>query len=80
MRKSVIILACILVGSTLFSGCTDRRGRSGQDTNAGSSVEVDDTDIVDTDIDAGTEHLPDGFTYSFKDPDSSGGIAVTPRA
>ena len=49
-------------------------------------MEIDDTDI---DIDAGTKpgaednsdnvSLPDGYTYSFKDPDNADGIVVTPR-
>ena len=80
MKKIAIILACMLVCFSLFTGCTD------QDTNVGNSVEFDDTDI---DIDAGTKpgaednsdsvSLPDGYTYSFKDPDNADGIVVTPR-
>ncbi len=85
MKKFTIILVCMLVCFTLFSGCTDKKGNNYQDTNVGNSVEIDDTDIADTDIDIdtdfepGTETLPDGFTYTFKDPDNADGIVVTPK-
>ena len=52
----------------------------------GNSVEIDDTDIeIDTEPGLDTEDnsddvtLPDGFTYSFRDPDNADGIVVTPR-
>ena len=86
MKKFMMILACVLVCFSLFTGCTDQKGNDDQDTNLGNSVEIDDTDI---DIDAGTKpgaednsdnvSLPDGYTYSFKDPDNADGIVVTPR-
>jgi len=84
MKKFTIILACMLVCFTLFSGCTDKKGNDDQDTNVGNSMEIDDTDIVDTDVDTdtdvpGTGTLPDGFTYEFKDPENSDGIVVTPK-
>ncbi len=85
MKKFTIILVCMLVCFTLFSGCTDKKGNNNQDANVGNSVEIDDTDIADTDIDIdtdlepGTETLPDGFTYTFKDPDNADGIVVTPK-
>ncbi len=85
MKKFTIILVCMLVCFTLFSGCTDKKGNNDQDTNVGNSVEVDDTDIantdvdIDTDVEPGTETLPDGFTYEFKDPDNTDGIVVTPK-
>ena len=54
--------------------------------NVGNSVEIDDTDIdVDTGTKPGAEDnsdsvsLPDGYTYSFKDPDNADGIVVTPK-
>ena len=84
MKKIAIILACMLVCFLLFTGCTNLKDGSDQDTNVGNSVEIDDTDI-----DAGTKpgaednsdnvSLPDGYTYSFKDPDNADGIVVTPR-
>ena len=86
MKKIMMILACVLVCFSLFTGCTNQKGNDDQDTNLGNSVEIDDTDI---DIDAGTKpgaednsdsvSLPDGYTYSFKDPDNADGIVVTPR-
>ncbi len=86
MKKIAITLACALVCFSLFTGCTDQKDGDNQDTNVGNSVEFDDTDI---DIDAGTKpgakdksdnvSLPDGYTYSFKDPDNADGIVVTPR-
>lgn len=85
MKKISIILVCMLVCFTLFSGCTDKKGNDDQDTNVGNSVEIDDTDIADTDVDTdidvepGTATLPDGFTYEFKDPENSDGIVVTPK-
>ena len=85
MKKFMMILACVLVCFSLFTGCTNQKDGSDQDTNLGNSVEIDDTDI---DIDAGTKpgaednsdnvSLPDGYTYSFKDPDNTDGIVVTP--
>ena len=86
MKKIAIILACMLVCFLLFTGCTNLKDGSDQDTNVGNSVEFDDTDI---DIDSGTKpgaednsdsvSLPDGYTYSFKGPDNAGGIVVTPK-
>ena len=84
MKKITGILACMLVCFLLFTGCTNQKDGSNQDTNVGNSVEFDDIDI-----DAGTKpgsednsdsvSLPDGYTYSFKDPDNADGIVVTPR-
>lgn len=86
MKKTAIILACMLICFALFTGCTDQKDGNEQDTNLGNSVEIDDADL---DIDAerkpdaedGSDgvDLPDGFTYSFKDPDNADGIVVTPR-
>ncbi len=52
----------------------------------GNSVEIDGTDIdVDAETKPGAEDnsdsvsLPDGYSYSFKDPDNVDGIVVTPR-
>ena len=86
MKKIAIILVCMLVCFSLFTGCTDQKDGSNQDTNVGNSVEIDDTDIdVDAETKPGAEDnsdsvsLPDGYTYSFKDPDNADGIVVTPR-
>ena len=49
MKKITAILACMLVCFLLFTGCTDQKDGSDQDTNLGNSVEIDDTDIaIDT--------------------------------
>ena len=86
MKKFVMILACVLVCFSLFTGYTDQKDGNDQDTNLGNSVEIDDTDIeIDTEPELDTENnsydaiLPDGFTYSFRDPDNADGIVVTPR-
>lgn len=86
MKKIAIILVCMPVCFSLFTGCTDQKGGGDQDTNLGNSVEIDDADIkIDTEPGLDTEDnsddaiLPDGFTYSFRDPDNADGIVVTPR-
>ena len=86
MKKITAILACMLVCFLLFTGCTTQKDSTDQDTNLGNSVEIDDTDIaIDTEPGLDTEGnsddvtLPDGFTYSFRDPDNADGIVVTPR-
>lgn len=86
MKKITVILACLLVCFSLFTGCTDQKGNDEQDTNLGNSVEIDDTDIaidtepgLDTEDNSGDVTLPDGVTYSFRDPDNADGIVVTPR-
>ena len=86
MKKIAIILACMLVCFLLFTGCTNQKDGGDQDTNVGNSVEIDDTDIVvDAETKSGAEgnsdsvSLPDGYSYSFKDPDNADGIVVTPK-
>ena len=86
MKKIVIILACMLACFSLFTGRTNQKNGGDQDTNMGNSVEFDDTDIdVDTETKPDAEDnsdsvsLPDGYTFSFKDPDNADGIVVTPK-
>ena len=86
MKKLTIVLACVMLCLALFSGCTDKKGDTQQDTNVGNSVEIDDTDIeidveprTDTEDNSDSVTLPDGVTYSFRDPDNADGIVVTPR-
>ena len=86
MKKITIILACMLVCFTLFTGCTNQKDGGDQDTNLGNSVEIDDTDLEidaerkpDAEDNSDNVDLPDGFTYSFKDPDNADGIVVTSR-
>ena len=82
----MMILVCVLVCFSLFTGCTNQKGNDNQDTNLGNSVGIDNTDIaIDTEpgLDAeGNSNdvtLPDGFTYSSRDLDNADGIVVTPR-
>lgn len=86
MKKITAMLACMLVCFLLFTGCTNQKDGSDQNTNVRNSVEFDDTDIaIDTEPGLDTEDnsddvtLPDGFTYSFRDPDNADGIVVTPK-
>ena len=86
MKKIAIILACVLVCFSLFTGCTIQKNGDDQDMNVGNSVEIDDADIdVDAETKPGVEgnsdsvSLPDGYSYSFKDPDNADGIVVTPK-
>ena len=86
MKKIAIILTCVLACFSLFTGCTNQKNGGNQDMTVGNSVEIDDTDIaIDTEPGLDTEGnsddviLPDGFTYSFRDPDNADGIVVTPR-
>ena len=55
MKKSVIILACMLVCLNLFSGCTDDKDKENSGGDLGNSVEIDiDTDAKDdTEISSG---------------------------
>ena len=86
MKKFAIILTGMLACFILFAGCTDQKDHSDQDTNLGNSVEIDDTDLAidaegQPDAEDNTDYvtLPDGFTYTFRDPGNSDGIVVTPR-
>ncbi len=86
MKKIAIVLACMLICFSLFTGCTDQKGGDNQDTDLGNSVEIDDADLeIDAETKPDAENnsdivdLPDGFTYTFKDPDNADGIVVTPR-
>ena len=51
MKEIAIILVCMMVCFSLFTGCTDQKNGGDQDTNVGNSVEFDVTDI---DVDAET--------------------------
>lgn len=80
MKKIAIILACMLVCLALFAGCTDKKGSGDYDLDLNNSVEIDIPDVEDsTDAPAGSDSLPDGITYEFKDPDNAGDIVVTPK-
>ena len=86
MKKIAIILACMLACFSLFTGCINQKDGGDQDTNVGNSVEIDDTGIdvdnetkPDTEDNSDSVSLPDGYTYSFKDPNNVDGIVVMPR-
>ena len=84
MKKFVITLTCLLACLALFSGCAERKGNDEQDRDNSVEIDIlDGTDSVDdpisTDDPTGTGTLPEGFTYSFRDPDNSDGIVITPR-
>lgn len=78
MKKLVIILTCMLICLSLFSGCTNDKDNSNSDTGLGNTV---DTDI---DIDAekkGDTDIPidDDIVVDFKDPENADGIVVSPK-
>lgn len=79
MKKLVIILACMLICLSLFSGCTDNKDNSNSSTGLGNSVDVDG------DIDAEKKGDTDGsigdddIVFDFKDPENADGIIVTPK-
>ena len=77
MKKLVLILACMLVYLSLFSGCTDDKDKDNSGSDLGNSVEIDiDTDSKDdTEISSGD----DGIIYDFKDPENPDDIVITPR-
>ena len=86
MKKITMIGMCALACFTLLTGCTNQKDGSDQDTNVGNSVEIDDTGLEidaetkpDSEDDSDSVDLPGGITYSFKDPENSAGIVITPR-
>ena len=77
MKKLAIILTCMLVCLSLFSGCTDNKGKDNSSSDSGNSVEVN----IDTEAKGDTE-IPSGdggIVYDFKDPENADGIVVTPK-
>ena len=86
MEKLVIILTCMLICLSLFSGCTNQKNDTNQEQSLGNSVEIDDMDFEtgteaksDAEDNSSSITLPDGITYDFKDPENAEGIVVTPR-
>ncbi len=84
MKQFGIIFVCTLACLILFSGCKDKKDNG--DPKPGNSVEIDDTGLEsgterspDPGEDSGRVSIPDGFAYSFRDPDHADGIVVTPR-
>ena len=74
MKKWLIILACMLVCFTLFTGCTGDSGKDNSGSDLGNAVEID----IDTEGTDDTEtSIGDGnIVYDFKDPENSDGIVV----
>ena len=69
MKKIAIILVCMMVCFSLFTGCTDQKNGGDQDTNVGNSVEFDVTDI---DVDAETRPDAEDNSDSVSLPDGHG--------
>lgn len=78
MKKLVIILTCMLICLSLFSGCTNDKDNGNSDTGLGNAVDIDvDIDAEkkgDTDISS-----DDDIVFDFKDPENADGIVVTPK-
>ncbi len=80
MKRFVIILICMLTCLALFAGCINKKSSRDQNMDLNNSVGTDISDEVDNaDDPTRPDNLPDGFVYSFKDPENAGGITVTPR-
>lgn len=77
MKKLVIILACMLVCLSLFSGCTDDKDNSNSSSDIDNAVEID----IDAEGkgDAEISIGDDDIVYEFKDPDNADGIVVAPK-
>ncbi len=79
MKKLVIILACMLICLSLFSGCTNDKNNNNSGTDLDNAVDIDiDVDAEpkgDTDISIGD----DDIVFDFKDPENADGIVVTPK-
>ena len=86
MKKFIIMLVCMLACFALFAVCTSQKENDNQDTSLDNSIEIDSADAeIDAEQKSDSEEnsnefsLPGGFTYSFKDPENSDNIVVTPR-
>lgn len=77
MKKLVIILACMLICLSLFSGCTDDKDNSNSGTDLGNSVDVDIDAEAKGDTDISIDD--DDIVFDFKDPENADGIVVTPK-
>ena len=79
MKKLVIILACMLISLSLFSGCTNDKNNNNSGTDLDNAVDIDiDVDAEpkgDADISIGD----DDIVIDFKDPENAEGIVVTPK-
>ena len=74
MKKIVTILICILVFSTLFTGCINGRKEDEQNSGA-AAVEIDDSNL-ESGSDISSEN---DIVYDFKNPEDSENIVVTQK-
>lgn len=74
MKKLVMILSCMLICLSLFSGCTNDKDNSNSDTGLDNAVDIDAEKKGDTDI-----SIDDDIVVDFKDPENADGIVVTPK-
>ncbi len=77
MKKLVIILACMLVCLSLFSGCTDDKDNSNSGTDFDNAVEIDIDAEGKGDVEISSDD--NDIVYDFKDPDNADGIEVVPK-
>ncbi len=76
MKKLVIILACMLICLSLFSGCTNDKDNSNSGTGLDNAVDID----VDAEPKGDTDiSIDDDIVFDFKDPENADGIIVTPK-
>lgn len=76
MKKIVIILACMLICLSLFSGCTNDKDNSNLGTGLDNAVDID----VDAEPKGDTDiSIDDDIVFDFKDPENADGIVVTPK-
>lgn len=74
MKKIVTILICILIFSTLFTGCINNRKEDEQNSGA-MAVEIDDSNL-ESGSDISSEN---DIVYDFKNPEDSENIVVTQK-
>ncbi len=74
MKKIVTILICILIFSTLFTGCINNRKEDEQNSRA-TAIEIDDSNL-ESGSDISSEN---DIVYDFKNPEDSENIVVTPK-
>ena len=77
MKKFAIILVCMSVCLSLFSGCRASKENEKPESDFGNSVDVDiDVDAKgDTEISSGDS----GIVFDFKDPENPDGIVISPK-
>lgn len=75
MKKSIIILICLLVCLSLFSGCTDNKSGNNSSTDSDNAIEID----IDTNEADDTDILSDDIDFEFKNPENAGGIEIVPK-